>query len=65
MYNELASHVIGYLGEISEAQLNSGEYPDAKPADLIGKFGVERKWQKYLNGLRGGEQVEVDATGRS
>jgi penicillin-binding protein 2 len=64
MYNELASHVIGYLGEINETQLNSGEYPDAKPADLIGKFGVERKWQKYLNGLRGGEQVEVDANGR-
>jgi penicillin-binding protein 2 len=63
-YNELASHVIGYLGEISEAQLNSGEYPDAKPGDLIGKFGVEGRWQKYLNGLRGGEQVEVDAAGR-
>ncbi len=64
MYHELASHVIGYLGEISETQLNSGEYPDSKPGDLIGKFGVERKWQKHLNGTRGGEQVEVDAAGR-
>jgi penicillin-binding protein 2 len=64
IYNEFASHVIGYLGEINENQLNSGEYPDSKPGDLIGKYGVERKWQNDLNGLRGGEQVEVDAVGR-
>jgi penicillin-binding protein 2 len=64
IYNDFASHVIGYLGEINENQLNSGEYPDSKPGDLIGKYGVERKWQNDLNGLRGGEQVEVDAVGR-
>ena len=64
IYNDFASHLIGYLGEISEGQLNSGDYPDGKPGDLIGKYGVERKWQNYLNGLRGGEQVEVDAAGR-
>ena len=59
-----ASHLIGYLGEISENQLNSGKYPDSKPGDLIGKSGVEWKWQPDLNGVRGGEQVEVDASGR-
>ncbi len=64
IYSEFASHVIGYLGEINENQLNSGEYPDNKPGDLIGKYGVERKWQNDLNGLRGEEQVEVDAVGR-
>jgi penicillin-binding protein 2 len=61
---DLASHLIGYLGEISENQLNSGQYPDSKPGDLIGKSGVEWKWQPALNGVRGGEQVEVDASGR-
>jgi penicillin-binding protein 2 len=64
IYSQFASHVIGYLGEINENQLNSGEYPDSKPGDLIGKYGVERKWQNDLNGLRGEEQVEVDAVGR-
>ncbi len=64
IHNEFAAHVIGYLGEITESQINSGEYPDSKPGDLIGKYGVERKWQSHLNGLRGGEQVEVDAAGR-
>jgi penicillin-binding protein 2 len=61
---ELAAHVIGYLGEISEAQLKSGRYPDTRPGDLIGKSGVEAQWQQYLHGARGGEQVEVDAAGR-
>lgn len=64
MLGDFASHTIGYLGEISEAQLNSGRYPDCKPGDLIGKYGVEKIWQSKLQGVRGGEQVEVDAAGR-
>jgi penicillin-binding protein 2 len=61
---EFACHLIGYLGEISENQLNSGRYADNKAGDLIGKYGVEKTWDKELNGMRGGEQVEVDAAGR-
>ncbi|MBW1721427.1 MAG: penicillin-binding protein 2 [Deltaproteobacteria bacterium] len=64
LFGKFASHVIGYLGEISETQLASGRYPDNKRGDLIGKYGVEMCWQKQLNGFRGGEQVEVDAAGR-
>ncbi len=59
-----ASHLIGYLGEINENQLRSGQYTGNKSGDLIGKSGVEWKWQRDLNGVRGGAQVEVDATGR-
>jgi len=64
IFGELASHLIGYLGEISERQLNSGRYPDNSPGDFIGKYGVECSWQRYLNGVKGGRQVEVDAAGR-
>ncbi len=64
IYGSLASHIIGYLGEISEKELKSGKYRDNLAGDYIGKYGVEGKWQKYLNGVRGGEQVEVDAAGR-
>lgn len=60
----LAAHLLGYLGEIDEDQLRSGRYPGSKPGDLIGKTGVELKWQPLLNGMPGGEQVEVDAAGR-
>ncbi|MBW1916027.1 MAG: penicillin-binding protein 2 [Deltaproteobacteria bacterium] len=64
IYGELASHIIGYLGEISERQLKSGMYPDNSPGDYIGKYGVEGIWQTALNGLSGGSQMEVDAAGR-
>jgi penicillin-binding protein 2 len=64
LFGGLCSHVLGYVGEISEAQLKSGLYPDRRPGDLIGKAGVERKWESSLNGKRGGAQLEVDAAGR-
>ena len=64
VHKDFAAHLIGYLGEISESQLNTGNFPENKPGDLVGKFGVEGRWQKLLSGFRGGEQVEVDAAGR-
>jgi len=64
LYEGLASHALGYVGEISEEQLSSGQFPGSRPGDLIGKRGVELKWQPQLSGTRGGEQVEVDAVGR-
>jgi penicillin-binding protein 2 len=64
LFGSLSAHVLGYLGEISERQLAGGRYPNNKSGDLIGKAGVEKKWQASLNGIPGGEQVEVDAAGR-
>jgi len=64
LHRTLAAHLIGYLGEIDREQLNREEYKENKPGDFVGKFGVEKKWQKYLNGIRGGQQVEIDASGR-
>jgi len=64
VYGKLACHLLGYLGEISEKQLRGGRYPGNRPGDLIGKAGVERKWETSLDGIEGGEQVEVDASGR-
>jgi penicillin-binding protein 2 len=64
LYGNHASHLLGYLGEIGEGQLRSERYSNNKAGDLIGMSGVEKKWQPALNGMRGGEQVEVDAAGR-
>jgi penicillin-binding protein 2 len=65
IHKSFASHLIGYLGEIGEEQLNSGEYNGNRAGDLIGQEGVEKKWQKDLFGIRGGAQVERDAAGRN
>ena len=61
---DFAPHVLGYLGEVTENQLQKGIYENIRSGDLIGKTGIEWRWQPLLNGLRGGEQVEVDAEGR-
>ncbi len=64
IYDTFASHIIGYLGEISEKQLRSGKYIHNSGGDLIGQYGIEGIWQNDMNGTTGGMQVEVDATGR-
>ena len=59
-----AAHLIGYLSEINAEELKSGKYPGAKSGDFIGKFGVEKAFESFLRGKRGGRQVEVNATGQ-
>jgi penicillin-binding protein 2 len=59
-----ASHVIGYLGEVNVDELKSGDYPNLRGGDYIGKFGVERAQESFLRGEPGGRQVEVNANGQ-
>lgn len=59
-----AAHLIGYLGEIEEAQLKDRRYQGYKMGDYLGKYGVELEWEDLLKGQRGGRQVEADAAGR-
>lgn len=61
---QLAAHLLGYIGEISENELNSTGYEDYNPGDYIGKNGIERALEKELHGGDGGRQLEVDARGR-
>ncbi len=63
IYGRMAAHLIGYLSEISPAELKSGLYPDSRSGDLIGKFGAEKVYENSLRGKRGGRQVEVNANG--
>jgi len=59
-----AAHLVGYLSEINPDELASGKYPGFRGGDFVGKFGVERAYQHFLRGKRGGRQVEVNATGQ-
>jgi penicillin-binding protein 2 len=60
----MACHALGYLGEITEAQIKSGRFPHYKMGDAIGKCGIEWAWEGYLGGRRGFRRIEVDAFGR-
>ncbi|HEY5522893.1 MAG TPA: penicillin-binding protein 2 [Desulfuromonadaceae bacterium] len=61
---QLAAHLLGYIGEVSEKELNLTDFEDYNPGDYIGKNGIERALEKELHGGDGGRQLEVDARGR-
>src|SRR5207247_1957480 len=63
-YGTLAAHVLGYLGEINEQELQGRRSEGYESGDLIGKNGVERTYDRFLRGRSGQIQAEVDAQGR-
>lgn len=62
---ETAANLLGYVGEVNQAQLAREEYQDFRPGENIGQAGVERRFDAFIRGIDGGEQVEVDARGRA
>jgi len=60
LYGKALAHVLGYLGEAGEAEVGSGEY---ELGDLVGRTGVEEKYNTVLSGQSGGELIEVDSLG--
>ena len=66
---ELASHAIGQIGRINEADLDQLEAADEmanyRGSDHIGKLGIEQSYEKQLHGVTGFDQVETDAGGHA
>ena len=60
------AHVIGYVGEISPAQLKEPEALEKgfRPGDIVGKGGLEQYYDEYLRGRPGYRKVLVDSRGR-
>lgn len=56
--------VFGYVGQITEAEYAKRKDQGYTPNDVIGKDGLEWWYDKYLRGIPGGQQVEVDAQGQ-
>ena len=64
IYGEYAAHVFGYVSEINEEELERRKDEGYKSGYIIGKFGLERIYDKDVRGVNGGDQVEVDVSGR-
>jgi penicillin-binding protein 2 len=70
-WGELASHAIGYIGRINQAEKQQmQEWPEEEQGnyrgtEYIGKLGVEQSYEKQLHGITGVEQVETSAGGRA
>ena len=58
------AHTFGYVSEISDAELETKKDQGYKSGDIVGKFGLERVYDKEIRGENGGEQVEVDVAGK-
>jgi cell division protein FtsI/penicillin-binding protein 2 len=62
--SELASHVLGYTGAITEEELEEGTFEGMANDSVIGKGGVELAYEEILRGEPGKKEYNVDALGR-
>jgi len=63
-YGNLAAQVLGYVSEISAEQLKQLEEKGYAAGDRIGQVGIEAAYDRYLRGVAGVGEVNVDAMGR-
>lgn len=61
-YQEIFLHPIGYTGEISREELKT--YSGYRLGQFVGKLGIEKKYEKFLQGKGGTKYVEIDVRGR-
>lgn len=64
IYPALASHLLGYLGEVSPLEIREKRFRDRQKSDFIGRFGVEKAFEDYLAGFAGGRIIQVNASGQ-
>ena len=62
--NGFMSHLIGYVGEVTEDMLNQPQFELYDPGDVVGISGVERQYNNLLMGKNGSRQALVDSHGR-
>lgn len=63
-YQEITSHILGYLGQVGPAELRLKKKYGYQVRDFVGRGGVEESFDSWLRGEDGGQQVEVDYRGR-
>ena len=63
LYGDMASHLLGYLGEINSEELEKRKWEGYDSGDQIGKRGLEKLYEDELRGEKGTLYMEVDAHG--
>ncbi len=63
-HRELAAHVLGYVGDITQEQLDALAKQGYSSGDTIGQSGIESEYDKYLRGTPGLEILRVNSLGR-
>jgi penicillin-binding protein 2 len=62
--SDMAAHVFGYVGEVTEPQLQRADYQGVEPGSIVGQAGVELAYNKELMGVDGNKTVVVNSVGR-
>ena len=62
--NTLASHLFGYVGEVTDAQLRGASDTRVRSGALVGQSGVEQRYNEFLMGDDGERHVVVNSVGR-
>jgi penicillin-binding protein 2 len=62
-YGQAAVHLLGYVGEVTEAQLGDPDFSAVLPGTRVGQAGVEKVYGDSLRGEPGRRRIEVDAKG--
>jgi penicillin-binding protein 2 len=58
------AHLVGYVGEVTDADLESDRYEGLEPGAIVGKAGLEQQYDDSLRGTAGVRYIEVNARGR-
>ena len=63
-YAPHAAHVVGYMGALTEENLEDPDYQGYLLNERVGQFGVEKSMEAVLHGVWGYKEIEVDAANR-
>jgi penicillin-binding protein 2 len=58
------AHLVGYVGEVTEGELERNRFPGSRLGGIVGRDGLERQYDSVLRGIDGIRFTEVDARGR-
>jgi penicillin-binding protein 2 len=62
--DSMAAHLFGYVGEITEAQLQRGDFEGVESGTIVGQAGIEQAYNRLLMGTDGNKTVVVNSVGR-
>jgi penicillin-binding protein 2 len=62
-FGEMAAQALGYVGQVSEADLKLRAFHGVQPGTVVGQEGLEYFYDRYLRGRAGVQRVEVNASG--
>jgi penicillin-binding protein 2 len=62
-YAEMAANVLGYVGQVSEAELKMHAFHGVQQGTVVGQEGLEFYYDRYLRGRDGKQRVQVNSEG--